>query len=165
MKKIIASKVLFQIFSECALLKPLCWFLSRLVLCPNLFQFLEVQDHFYSSQAPWLGLCNSLTWLDLQSLSRSNTHTVSSPKKISSVVLLTADQCMLGWNSSNATSQPCRLRRWESVWVWNGRNGWALCCLLRQKNCATASTSPRDCLVTPIACGSVVEYPRYLWGK
>lgn len=77
MKKIISSKVLpFFLnllgwnFCVCSSLSWCC-FLKR-------FQFLVVQNHFYhSSQDPWLGLCNSITWLDLELLSKPNTSTVS----------------------------------------------------------------------------------------
>lgn len=150
-----ASKVLFQIFSQPALLKLSCSFLAQLVAFSEVLPVCGGLQNGScpSSQAPGLRLHRSVAWLEISfqvlTLIEIQKYVTRRPVAWSTL-----------WVRFNNTSFPlCRLRRWESQGAWNSGNGGVLSCFLLPKNCSRASLLPRCPEGLSGHSHAIVEYP------
>ena len=154
MKKVIASKVLFQIFpslvsSNFTGLSSLSWWRfwgTSISWGCRTAPAAAVGLLGWGFIIPWLGLAWDL-FPSLYANRASKTH----PKKTSCVVSSSAPSSRVRFGDSSFP--PCGVRRRESEGIWTNWNGGVLSCFLLPKNCARASLllrSVRDWVVTPV---------------
>lgn len=151
-----ASKVLFQIFSQPALLKLSCSFLAQLVafsealpVCGGAERLLPQQPGSWPAASSFRGLA----WLEI-------SFQVLTLVEIQKYVIRRPVAWSTLWVRFNNTSFPlCRLRRWESRGAWNSGKGGVLSCFLLPKNCARASLLPRHPEGLSGHSRAIVEYP------